>query len=118
MLVFGANASDELQLFAVRGVGPPVILSERIIDRLQVEKSTFPGEGNFTVYSLDDLTPLPDGVRVKMFVGGDKREYEAHDLTWAQIGNLIQEAEKNEPVKQGEGGRFRRLRHRSPATAP
>ncbi len=120
VLIFaGYMGSGDNQLFAIRDEGPAVMLSERVISKVVKVAGIFPGEKPSRVDYLDEITPIADGVRVKMFVGDDaagNEKYESTDLSWKKISDLIAEAEAKEPVQEGEGGKFRKLKHPLPAT--
>ena len=90
------------QLFAIRGAGPPVIISERIpADTLDSQKR----------YRLWQVTPTESGVRAEFEYWPDK-DHEARvirDVPWANIQSWVQEAESSASKKATPLGTYRVL---------
>ena len=95
------------QLFAIRGAGPPVIISERIFaDTLDSQKR----------YTVWQVTPIESGVRVEFEYWPDK-DHKArmiHDAPWADIRSWVQEAESSAPKKATPLGTYRVLPPKRP----
>ncbi len=90
------------QLFAIRGAGPPVIISERIFnDTLNSQKS----------YRLMQVTLAESGVRAEFEYQPDKT---IRDVPWADIAKWVQEAESLAPKKTTPLGTFRVLPPKRP----
>ena len=90
------------QLFAIRGAGPPIIISERILaDTLDSQKR----------YRLWQVTPTESGLRTEFEYWPDK-DHQARtirDVPWADIRSWVQEAESSVPKKVTPLGTYRVL---------
>jgi len=125
ILIFMGNASGSAneQLFAVRGAGPRVLLSERIVKDQHDSHDPISGAVE-KEYRVEDITRTADGVQVRFFIGVNDKTgeqiVESDDLSWPQIQTLIQEAETSAPVQAGDLGNYRRLPRKSasPSSAP
>lgn len=105
--------SGQQQLFAVRGAGPRVFLSERLITNPQafVVDDLRTGRPKPGVnYHLEELIPTADGVRVRFSVDVDETSgadvFETHDLTWPEINAMIQEAQTTGNVRNDKSGSY------------
>ena len=97
IFVFVANVPGdgdwwiEPQLFAVRGVGPPVVLSERVFKQPLVV-SDISGVGS--TYSVRHLVATESGVSFVIAYWPD-HNHEAtatNEMSWASIGQMLDEA--------------------------
>ncbi len=97
MFVFIANVPGttdwwiEPQLFAVRGAGPPVVLSERLFGQPLVVSSI---SGVGSTYSVRHLSATDDGVRF-VFAYWPDHNHEAtttNELSWSSIKQMLDEA--------------------------
>jgi hypothetical protein len=99
------------QLFAIRGAGPPVIISERIVaDALDREKGCH----------LWQVTPADNGIRAEFepCTGADHKAHIIRDVLWADIQSWAQEAEASGTNRVTPLGTFRVLPLRRPDKAP
>ena len=88
------------QLFAVRGAGPPVILSERITaDTLDSTNS----------YRLWQLTSIENGIRVEFEYNTEHQTNMTRDVSWTDIQSWVQEAEVSAPKVVSHLGIYRVL---------
>lgn len=94
--------STSPQLFAIRGAGPPVILSQRVLsDTLKSRK----------IYHLWQLMPTESGVQAEFEYWPDQ-DHEArmtHRVAWTDIQNWVQEAESSAPIQATPLGTYRLL---------
>jgi hypothetical protein len=89
-------------LFAIRGAGPPVIVSQRIIG------DALDSNGRYRLY---EVTPTESGVRVEFQYWPD-HEHEARtnrDASWPDIQRWVKEAEVSTPVTTTPLGTYRLL---------
>lgn len=113
-LVFMASLHESSpQLFAVRGAGPRVLLSERLVTdpRAFVVDDFRTGRPKPGInYYVEDLTSTPDGVRVRFYVTTDdtsgEKVYETHDVTWPEINGMMQEAQTTGTVRNDKSGSY------------
>lgn len=75
------------QLFAVRGDGPPVVLSERLLQKHLVA-SSIGNEGS--VFAVKSLSLVNGGFRVVFTQGA---EITTREITWDDIKRLLDEAD-------------------------
>ena len=98
----GSNYSYEItpQLFAIRGAGPPVLISQRLFNRSLT---------NWTdAYTVENITPASDGFIVEFeYQGADVQTN--LDLSWLQIQTWVREAETSAPVRITSLGSYRIL---------
>ncbi len=86
------------QLFAVRGDGPPVVLSERLVGQRLVP--VYDGSDGIP-FEIRHIALINDGVRVEFRHSGDTI---MHTLSWADIKRLLDEADKSaRPVSHNLG---------------
>jgi hypothetical protein len=96
------NSSVSPQLFAIRGAGPPVMVSQRITeDALNSERR----------YRLWQVTPSETGIRVEFEYWAD-REHQVRtnrEVSWSDIQNWVKEAEASAPATATPLGTYRLL---------
>jgi len=82
------------QLFAVRGAGPPVVLSERLFKQ-PLMISTMSGAGS--KYSVRHLAATDSGVRFAMVDWPDHNQEvtTTNELSWSGIKQMLDEADKS-----------------------
>ena len=90
------------QLFAIRGAGPPVIVSQRIIE------DALEPNGH---YRLWGVTPTESGVRVEFeyWPDHDNKARTNRDVSWPDIQTWVKEAEASTPVTTTPLGTYRLL---------
>jgi hypothetical protein len=97
------------QLFAIRGAGPPVILSERILNQpFKAGNRHVAG----STYDVDFITPIATGIRVVFNVGVTKNGEDVmttNDVSWPDIESWTQEAETSAPLQIAPLGNYRVL---------
>jgi hypothetical protein len=93
------------QLFAIKGTGPPVIISQRLFNRPLINTNGF--------YTVDNIAPNPDGFSVEFdqHAGGPRTNL---DVSWPQIETWVQEAETSAPVRVTSSGSYRLLPMKAP----
>src|SRR3954467_2368030 len=94
------SASDE-QLMAVRGPGPAVMLSERVLNRSLAT--------SWPYFELTNLVPAGDGFDADFVVDVDKTSadvHEMHHLSWAQINGFLDEAKQSARLMTARQGTF------------
>ena len=89
-------------LYAVRGKGPPVIISQRVFQQPLTNE-----------YQVAHIASVPDGVRVRFecygrWVNGHTT-YSTNDVSWADISNWVREAEISAPLRTTARGDYRVL---------
>jgi hypothetical protein len=117
ILVFMSKAPDSdggldvyEQLFAIRRAGPPIIMSERILNQpFKAGSSHVAG----STYQLESISPISNGVRA-VFNRGiiDKSGVDiwvTNDISWPEIQSAVQEAETSAPVQIAPLGNYRIL---------
>ena len=111
----GSNVSP--QIFAIRGAGPPVVLSGRILNQpFKAESSHVAG----SIYELESLAPIANGVRVVFMIGVADNGSDitvTHDLLWTEIEGWVQEAETSASLQIAPLGNYRVLPMQRPNTA-
>jgi hypothetical protein len=97
------------QLFAIRGAGPPVILSERILNQpFKAGNRHVAG----STYDVDFITPIATGIRVVFNVGVTKNGEDVmttNDVSWPDIESWTREAETSAPLQIAPLGNYRVL---------
>jgi hypothetical protein len=93
------------QLFAIRGSGPPVLLSERLLGE---EYDTSNGSSHYQVYNI---SPLQDGVRVQFThsPGTVNHDTNSSTLSWALVRNLLDDADSSSRLVRHKLGDYRVL---------
>jgi hypothetical protein len=100
------------QLFAIRGEGPAVLLSERVLNEPCEDVGHHHSTNDGEYYFLDEVTPVPDGVQVVYNRGPDKTGADnmtTNDLSWNTITNWVSEAETSAPIQVAPSGNYRIL---------
>ncbi|HEY1661726.1 MAG TPA: hypothetical protein VGI03_04850 [Verrucomicrobiae bacterium] len=88
------------QLFAIKGAGPPVILSERLFNLHMIDWDQ--------PYNVENITPKSNGFSVEFaYDAGDTQTN--LDITWPEIQGWVQEAETSAPVRVTSLGNYRTL---------
>jgi hypothetical protein len=77
------------QVFAIRGSGPPIMISERIFNQML--------DGNMG-YRAHTLTNNANGLRVEFSSKGDRTPTN-FDVSWPQIYSWLKEAETSAPTQ-------------------
>jgi hypothetical protein len=97
------NCGISPQLYAIRGSGPPVLISQRIMG--------VPLKGGNSVYAVQNTGVSGTGVRVEFEYpaadGGD--ETKTNVVSWAEIASWVDEAEKSSPPVKTPLGSYRLL---------
>ena len=105
------------QILAIRDAGPPVVLSERILNQpFRADSSHVAG----SIYELESLAPIANGVRVVFMIGVADNGSDitvTHDLLWTEIEGWMQEAETSASLQIAPLGNYRVLPMRRPNTA-
>lgn len=96
------------QLFAIRGAGPPVIISERLFNRSLTNWAE--------AYTVENISPESNGFRVE-FEYHDADIQTNLDVSWPEIQSWVQEAETLAPVRVTPLGSYRLLPMKRPNTA-
>ncbi|MCX5658325.1 MAG: hypothetical protein NTW19_01215 [Planctomycetota bacterium] len=96
------------QLFAVRGGKPPVVLSERLLgQRLSVSYRS----GEMSTFSARAISPFKEGVRAvfEYQVDSNNKATKPIELTWAEIKQMLDEADTSARAIHHELGDYRVL---------
>ena len=97
------------EIFAIRGAGPPVVLSERILNQpFKAGNRDVAG----STYEVESLTPITNGVRVIFNVGVANNGSDilvTNDLLWPQIETWMQEAQTTARLEKAPLGNYRVL---------
>jgi hypothetical protein len=93
------------QLFAVRGSGPPVLLSERLLGE------EFATSNDSNPYEVDNIFPLQNGVRVQFTHSPGLVNHDTNSLTlsWALVRNLLDDADSSSRLVRNNLGDYRVL---------
>lgn len=97
------------QLFAVRGAGPPVILSERLLgERFAI---SYDSRQYSSPFAVDNISPIADGVRVQFTHSPSTVNHDtnAFVLPWARIRQFLDEADSSSRLVQHQMGNYRVL---------
>lgn len=91
------------QLYAIRGPGPPVLISQRIMG--------VPLKGGGTPYDVENTIVTVTGLKVAFVYpdgnGGDAMK--TNEVSWSDITNWVDEAEKSAPPVKTPLGSYRLL---------
>jgi len=100
------------QLFAIRGEGPAVLLSERLLNEPCEDVGHHHATNDGESYYLDEVLPAPDGVQAVFNRGPDKNDADimtTNDISWSTIKDWVNEAEASAPIQVAPEGSYRIL---------
>jgi hypothetical protein len=100
----GDDWYSDPQLFAVRGDGPPVVLSERLLHQ---PLAVFDHGKDASEYAVRSVVPTDDGFRVEFEHNSANKTCQ---VSWADITRLLDEGKTTAMLVQHRLGDYRLLR--------
>lgn len=98
------DSSRSFQIFAIRGAGPPVIISERIA-RIPLRDFEF---------TVREFSAVPNGFEVTFESLGTEKKSSKKAVSWVEIKAWLEEAERKTPIKKSLMGEYRYLPLQTP----
>jgi hypothetical protein len=97
------------QLFAVRGSGPPVLLSERLLGERFA--TSYDSRQYSSSFAVDNISPTADGVRVQFThsPGTVNRDTNAFAVSWTIVRRFLDEADSSSRLVRHQLGDYRVL---------
>jgi hypothetical protein len=100
----GNESSASFQVFAIRGSGPPVILSERVLNR---SLKGFP-------FNVKGLSSATNGLDINFRFNDSAIPPTNVVVLWSEIKAWLDEAEATAPIKNSRMGKYRYLPLKQP----
>lgn len=100
--------SRSMQLFAVHGAEPPVIISERLFNHSLETNLPF---------TVQNIKSAPNGLSIKFLYEPNENQNRIEtnlNVSWQEIESWLHEAEKSSPVKKSRLGSYRLLTMKQP----